>query len=137
MLVVDATGLRLRGPWPFSRALVLPWADVAAVDWSQEGHRFGRAGRLTVHRRTQQPVPPAPSTSPALAPLDHYLATQVPPDVVADFRGTVELRFSTALVRLDPPRLAASLTHLAPSVRHFGDLGDLPRSAPVPTCPPP
>ncbi|WP_433890729.1 hypothetical protein [Streptomyces sp. CA-111067] len=127
---VGEDGITLCRVVPFRKPEFVGWADVVAVDWSDDEHFWGRTSRLTLYRRTPRPVAALPG-NPGLEGLDAYLATQVDPDFVATFRSTIQVERGTTLTDVDPARLAAALTALAPTVRHFGDLGDLGGATPA------
>lgn len=131
---VDKRGITLHRLLPFRAPEFVPWADVVAVDWSGDDHFWGRTSSLTVHRRAARPVPALPPV-PGLEELDAYLATQVDPGDAAAFRGVVRLGRGTTLSDLDPVRLATAMAVLAPEVRRFGDLGDVPCPGAAPARP--
>jgi hypothetical protein len=101
-VLVGPKGITLRPLLSLKRGEFLPWL------W----------------RRTDTaPVPPPPSSSPALAAIDEYLDTQVDPRFVAAFRGTTRSTLGMFACPLDPPRLSAAIHDFAPEVHLFGDLG--------------
>ncbi|WP_143667998.1 hypothetical protein [Streptomyces carpinensis] len=122
---VDKQGITLYRVLPFRRPEFVAWSEVVAVDRSAKGPPWRRSSDLEVYRRTPRPTGARPSTNPRLEALDTYLAAQVDPDFVETFQNTSRIRRSTTLSRIDPVHLATAVAHLAPGVRHFGDLGDV------------